>query len=88
MDVGLHVGKELLLTATGIGIGQVVGAVIGLSVLPLAGQIIVGTVMSVGLGIVVGTLLTRYVDRVFVRLQIRHQYHYPSDEAGARRRFE
>lgn len=65
-----------------------VGAVIGLSALPLAGQIIAGTVLSVGIGIGIGTLLTRYVDRVFVRLQIRHQYHYPSDEAGARRRFE
>ncbi|XQJ26437.1 hypothetical protein NXY56_002399 [Leishmania guyanensis] len=87
-DVALHIGKELTTMGFGMAIGHGVGALIGLSAIPVAGQLAVTTVLSVGLGICVGTLLTHYVDRFMARLQLRNQYGYPVDERGARRRFE
>lgn len=73
-DVALRIGKELTTMGIGMAIGQGVGALIGLSAIPVAGQLTVATVLSVGLGICVGTLLTHYVDRFMVRLQLRNQY--------------
>ncbi|TPP53225.1 Hydantoinase B/oxoprolinase family protein [Leishmania donovani] len=87
-DVALRIGKELATMGLGMAIGHGVGALIGLSAIPVAGQIAVATVLSVGLGTCIGTLLTHYVDRFMVRLQLRNQYGYPMDERGTRRRFE
>ncbi|KAK7196773.1 hypothetical protein NESM_000617300 [Novymonas esmeraldas] len=87
-DVALRIGKELTTMGIGMAIGHGVGALIGLSAIPVAGQLVVATVLSVGLGICVGTLLTHYVDRFMVRLQLRNQYGYPMDERGTRRRFD
>ncbi|KPA78593.1 hypothetical protein ABB37_06193 [Leptomonas pyrrhocoris] len=87
-DVALRIGKELTMTGVGIAIGQGIGALVGLSGIPVAGQLVVATLLSVGLGICVGTLVTHYVDRFTARLQLRHQYGYPADERGTRRRFE
>lgn len=87
-DVALRIGKEVIGAGIGIGIGQAVGAVLGLTALPVVGQMITTAVISVGLGIFVGALLTHYADRAFTRLQIRGQYRYPSNERGAQARFE
>ncbi|GET87817.1 hypothetical protein, conserved [Leishmania tarentolae] len=87
-DVALRIGKELTTMGLGMAIGHGVGALIGLSAIPVVGQIAVATVLSVGLGTCIGTLLTHYVDRFMVRLQLRNQYGYPIDERGTRRRFE
>lgn len=87
-DVALRIGKEVTMMGIGIAIGQGVGALIGLSAIPVAGQLVVATLLSVGLGICVGTLVTHYVDRFTARLQLRNQYGYPADERGTRRRFE
>ncbi|KAG5481074.1 hypothetical protein LSCM1_06752 [Leishmania martiniquensis] len=87
-DVALHIGKELATMGLGMAIGHGVGALIGLSAIPVAGQLTVATVLSVGLGVCIGTLLTHYVDRLMVRLQLRNRYGYPMDERGTRRRFE
>ncbi|KAL7701079.1 hypothetical protein NQL31_005342 [Lotmaria passim] len=87
-DVALKIGKELTMMGVGVAIGQGIGALIGLSAIPVAGQLVVATLLSVGLGICVGTLVTHYVDRFTARLQLRNQYGYPADERGARRRFE
>lgn len=87
-DVALRIGKEVACAGIGVGIGQVVGAVLGLTTLPIGGQIIATTIVSVGLGILVGSLFTVYVDRVVTRIQIRNQYGYPADEFGSQRHFE
>ncbi|ORC92700.1 uncharacterized protein TM35_000034530 [Trypanosoma theileri] len=87
-DVSLRIGKEVGTAAIGIGIGHAVGTLIGLSAIPVAGQIATATVISVVLGICVGTLLTRYADRLFIRLQLQTQYGYSPDEEKARKRFE
>ncbi|CBZ25613.1 conserved hypothetical protein [Leishmania mexicana MHOM/GT/2001/U1103] len=87
-DVALRIGKELATMGLGMAVGHGVGALIGLSAIPVAGQFAVATVLSVGLGACIGTLLTHYVDRFMVRLQLRNQYGYPMDERGTRRRFE
>jgi hypothetical protein len=87
-DVALKIGKELTMMGVGVAIGQGIGALIGLSAIPVAGQLVVATLLSVGLGICVGTLVTHYVDRFTARLQLRNQYGYPADERGTRRRFE
>ncbi|KAG5481396.1 hypothetical protein LSCM4_07108 [Leishmania orientalis] len=87
-DVALHIGKELGTMGLGVAIGQGVGALIGLSAIPVAGQLAVATILSVSLGVCIGTLLTHYVDRFMVRLQLRNHYGYPMDERGTRRRFE
>ncbi|CAD2222302.1 hypothetical protein ADEAN_000984200 [Angomonas deanei] len=87
-DLALSVGKEVVTSVTGLAIGAAVGTLIGMSGIPVIGQLVLGTVLSVGLGLVVGTLITRYADRLFIRLQIRHRYNYPRGRRGARRRFE
>ncbi|RNF14325.1 transferase [Trypanosoma conorhini] len=87
-DVALRIGKEVGTAAIGIGIGHGVGTLIGLSAIPVAGQIITATVLSVTMGLCVGTLLTRYADRVFIRLQLQAQYGYSRSEQKSRTRFE
>ncbi|PBJ70363.1 hypothetical protein BCY84_18806 [Trypanosoma cruzi cruzi] len=87
-DVALRVGKEVGTAAVGIAIGNGVGTLIGLSAIPAGGQIVTATVLSVTLGLCVGTLITRYADRVFVRLQLQAQYGYSPNEQKSRRRFE
>lgn len=88
LDVGLRIGKEVAQVGTGVLIGSLVGLGIGLTSLPLVGQLVLTGVISVGLGICVGALLTRYADRAVIRLQIRAQYKYPRDEKRAQERFE
>lgn len=87
-DVALRIGKEVAMAGIGTAIGTAVGALVGLSAIPVAGQIIVSAILSVGVGIAVGTLLTRYLDRLVTRWQIRSHYGYPRDELGARLHFE
>ncbi|KAG5507641.1 hypothetical protein JKF63_06590 [Porcisia hertigi] len=87
-DVALRIGKELATMGLGMALGHGVGALIGLSAIPVAGQFAVATVLSVGLGICLGKILTHYVDRFMVRIQLRNKYGYPMDEHGTRRRFE
>ncbi|KPI89952.1 hypothetical protein ABL78_0920 [Leptomonas seymouri] len=87
-DVALRIGRELSMMSAGVAIGQGMGALIGLSSIPVVGQLIVATLLSVGLGICVDTLVTHYVDRFAARLQLRNQYGYPADERGTRHRFE
>lgn len=87
-DVALRIGKEVGGATLGLAIGHGVGALISLSAIPLAGQLVVATLLSVSLSICACRLLTQHVDRLFVRLQIRSQCDYPSSEDGARCRFE
>lgn len=88
LDVALRIGKESIGVGVGMVLGSMVGLLIGLTALPVMGQLIATGVISVGIGFCVGSLLTRYADRAVVRIQIRAKYHYPSDELGAQERFE
>lgn len=88
LDVALRIGKEALGVGVGMLLGTMAGLVIGLTSLPVVGQLIATGVISVGIGFCVGSLLTRYADRAVVRIQIRDKYHYPSNERGAQERFE
>ncbi|RNF11265.1 transferase [Trypanosoma rangeli] len=87
-DVALRIGKEVGTAAIGIAIGHGVGTLIGLSAIPVAGQVVTATVLSVTMGLCVGTLLTRYADRIFIRLQLQAQYGYSRNEQKSRTRFE
>lgn len=87
-DVALKIGKEFACATIGIGIGQLVGAALGLTALPIVGQIAATAVISAGLGIFVGALFTYYVDRAFIRLSIGGQYKYTRSEKKTQARFE
>lgn len=87
-DVALNVGKSVGTAAIGVAIGHAVGTLVGLSAIPVAGQIVVATLLSVSLGLCIDTLLTRFADRLFVRLRLQAQYGYSPSKQKARRRFE